>query len=306
MAIKIKKEALIVIALLSLLIVGASGCELPGSGGTTASKTGLDFSLVSGFDKISSGKVTNLGDALIVHIKIENYDKKERAGEICIRDDLDDSYGGVTSQCSPFVVGEAEVTSAGGGFFGATEQVQPGTTDILFPAGGEFVYTGLPITQRANIYITASYEQESRIEAPNGIAVPSPETETVQLSQEPAPISASVEKSISRQQDAYKVNLGITLTKQQTVEVFSPGFGKKGFLSFKAEMRPRTLTCEPAGSYDQQLFAQGLLEMESTKFINCFSLVDVTEQTTWPLTLDVNYGVKLEKNFPFTIQVEQQ
>jgi len=306
MKIKIKKEVLMVIAVLSLLIVGASGCELPGGGGgTTASKTGLDFSLVSGFDKISSGKVTNLGDAMKVQIRIENYDKKERAGEICIRDDLDDSYGGVTSQCTPFAVGEAEVTESGGGFFGKTEQVQPGTTDILLPTGGEFVYTGIPITQTANIYITASYEQESRIEAPNGVSVPSPETETIQLNQEPAPITASVEKSISRQQDAYKLNLGITLTKQQTVEIFSPGFGKKGVLSFKAEMPPRTLTCEPAGSYNQELFMQGLLELESKKFINCFSLVDVAEQTRWPLVLNVNYGVKLEKNFPFTITVEE-
>ena len=304
MEIKIKREVLIVIALLSLLIVGASGCELPGSG-TTSSKNGLDFSLVSGFDKISSGKVINLGDSMKVHIKIENYDKKERSGEICIRDDLDDAYGGITSQCSPFLVGEAEVTGASGGFFGATEQVQPGTTEILLPTGGEFVYTGLPVTQTANIYITASYEQESRIEAPNGVAVPSPEVETVQLSQDPAPITASIEKSISRQQDAYKLNLGITLTKQQAVEVFSPGFGKKGVLSFKADMFTKTLICEPSGSYDPQLFTQGLVEIESKKFINCFTLVDATEQTTWPLRLDVNYGVKLEKSFQFTIQVEK-
>lgn len=302
-----KKVLALLILVALLLIAGFNGC--PAITPTTTKK-GLDFSLVTGLDKLSYGKTISIGETFYVHVYTENYDKVARSGEVCIRDDQDSIYGGIKGEeCSRFSVEAAEVIEEEkkGFFGGAAEKVQPGDGDLFFPSSGEYYYENLPITQKANLFVTLRYVQDSIIGAPGGVAVPEPSSEVIELEQEPAPISVRAEKSVTRREDAYKVLLSIQLTKEQQAKIFPPDFKEENenYLSFEAKMLPKTLECEPEGTYSEEKLREGLIEIKTKKYIKCSTLIYEEEQTSWPFVIKLNYGVELAKEFPFTIAVEK-
>lgn len=302
---KMKNIALILIVLFAFMLVsGQTGCEMTPP--STASKTGVDFNLVSGVGKLSSGKTLSQGDTFSLQVHIENYDKEARNGEICIRDDIDKESGGIETQCMPFFVKAAEVIEEKkSSLFGAAEKIQPSTAEIFFPTSGEYSYNNMHYTQKANAYVTLKYSQTSVITALEGIKVPVPETEMIKLTQEAAPVKVTVEKSIAKIGNTYKINLEIQLSKQALATLYSQDFKEENYISFRV-VQPQSMTCEPSGTYDKAKFmqGQGLVELKNTKFIKCSSMVDITEQQQYSFEINLNYGVKIEKEIPFTIEVK--
>lgn len=295
-----KTITIITIIALSFLLMGVTAIE--GCSQTSASKTGLDFSLGTGIDKLSSGKIIDLNSPFYINLKIENYDNKQKSGKICVKDNMDDVYEGVEEDCTMFNVVAAEKSEGKKSILESSESTVPGTTQMIFPLSGTYKYTGLPTMQNAKLTVSAEYSQSSTISAPSGISVPLPETENINLEQEPAPVSVSVEKSVTKRENGYEISLGIRLKKIQDAELYSPDFKDKDYINFKVEMQPQTLDCIPEGTYDKEKLNHGLLELKNTKFIRCSALVYEEEQT-WPLQIKLNYGVKIKKEFPFTIKI---
>jgi len=294
------------VLLLFLLVCGQSSCPTTS---TKAAKTGIDFVLISGVDKLSDGKIISQGDTFNIQVHIENYDKQSRSGQVCITDNMDNAFGGIESQCTPFYVKAAEVITEkkqqSGLFASSQEQVQPSTAEVFFPTSGDYMYKNLPVTQSAKAILSLKYSLSSRASTLEGVKVPTPETEALNMEQEPAPVTVSVDKSVSRKEGAYKISLDIGLTKDSSATLYPPDMKEenKNYIYFKASMSPQTLECEPSGTYDQNKFSQGLVELKNTKFIKCSTLVDIQEGQ-WPFTIDLNYGVELKKEIPFTIKVE--
>lgn len=298
-----KKILLLILAAL-LLIAGFNGCPVT----PTTTKKGLDFSLVVGLDKLSSGKTISVGETFYIHIEVTNYDKVPRVGKVCIRDDQDDIYGGITGEeCTTFSVEAADVVEEEKkGFFGGkTEKVQPKIGDIYFPSSGDYSYGGLPITQKAKLFVTLRYAQDSIVGS--SVAIPEPSSATLELEQEPAPVTVTARKEVTRREDAYKVSLSIQLAKEQQAKIFPPNFREEdeNYLSFKAEMLPKILECKPEGTYSEEKLRQGLIQLKTKKYIKCSALIYEEEQTSLPLIITLKYGVELAREFPFTIAVEE-
>ncbi len=291
---------LLTIAALSVLLMGVTAIE---GCSQTSSKTGLDFSLESGIDKLSSGKTINLGDVFYISLKIENYDKTSKSGEVCVKDNMDNSYEGISEECVPFsVIGAEGSESESKSLFQKSSGTEPGVTTIIFPSADNYKYSKLPATQSAKLIITAKYSQSEIVNAPAGISVPEPVSEKITLNKEPSPVSISVDKSVTNREEGYKILLGIQLTKQQDASLYSPDFNDENYIHFSAEMMPQKLECVPEGTYDNQKLAKGLIELKSKKFISCSAFVYEEEQT-WPLQIKLNYGVEIKKEVPFTIKV---
>lgn len=296
-----KVITLLTIAALSVLLMGVTAIDSCQT--TSASKTGLDFSLDTGIDKLSSGKTINLEDVFYISLKIENYDSSPKSGEICVKDNMDDVYEGVLEECVPFSVREAEsIDSESKSLFKKSSEAVPGTMTVIFPASNTYKYIKLPATQPAKLIITAKYSQSETANALTGISVPNPASEKITLEKEPSPVSISVDKSITSREEGYKVLLGIQLAKQQDAILYSPDFKDVNYIHFSAEMMPQKLECVPEGTYDKQKLGKGLIELKSKKFISCSAFVYEEEQT-WPLQIKLNYGVEIEKEVPFTIKV---
>jgi len=295
---KFKEVTAISIMVLILLVVsGAEQCP-QGTGGsqggifgigtggkTQASSYGVDFDLQTGLDKLSAGKNILLGQTFFVDVLIENYDSDAKSGQVCIRDDIDDAYGGVQDSCQQFKIPAAS-------YIGDTLE-SPSSIDVAFPAGGAYTkYTGLPIDTDANLYVTISYGQHSVYSA--AIKVPSPEQETVTVQGKPSPIQVSIEKTISGTEAGSMANLKIGFTTQGNYNVSSADFKRDG-VAFSTNFGQYTLNCPSIEG--------GFIEFKNTKFISCSASLP-REQITHPLLITLDYGVKLSKQYSFKIKKE--
>jgi hypothetical protein len=277
---------MIAISALLLLISGQAGCPITTPSGVSGG-SGLVVSLIPGIDMLSEGKNISLKDTFNIGIHLENYEKTAKSGQMCVKDNIEDSYGGVIEECEPFYIREAETISK--------NEIQSGKADFYFPERGQFSYNGLPISQQAKAIITLRYPQNSRIEGT--VSVPEPATETVKLAGETVPISVTTEKSVSRREDQYKLALNIQLSKMQDVRVFLPDFSKENSIIFNARLGTQQLECTVDGRPIQQT-----IDFESKKFISCLSLVAL-EQINYPLIITLSYGVELKKEIGFLISV---
>lgn len=298
---------LIVIVL--LIVSGQQGCDL-GGGGTQAKLTGIDFNLISGVDYLSAGKLLQQGESFYVGVKIENYDKVHRSGELCISDNVADTYGGVSSQgkgeCKQFSVKAADIIKKESRSITGSkivEQVVPGVVEVYFPEEGIFSYHDLPVSQQPwpqMFYASLRYRETSQATAT--VVVPTPAYEQLNLVQEPAPIFMTATKSIHKMQDAYKVDLEIALKKQQQARIFSSDFNKENVTYFFVQLAPQALQCVlPNGQP-----VTGAVEMGNEKLIKCSSLVYLTGevQQSYPLIISLDYGVAIEKQYPFGIKTK--
>lgn len=302
---KIRQIFFCVVALIVLLIFisGQQGCEQQ----TEAKKTGIDYSLVTGLDYLSAGRILQQGDSFYVGIKIENYDEKERTGQICIRDNIADTHGGILSEgsgeCNFFRVRSADVIEKEVSSFGGKtikKEINPGKTEIYFPEGAEYSFYGLPSMlqpYQGKLFVSLQYRETTQATA----TITIPDVAQPVLSQDPAPIVISVSKSIHKKQDGYKVDLNIILKKQQKARIFSPDFSQENVTYFNIEMMPQTIQCtisgEPVGN---------LIEFENERLIKCSTLI-YTEgeiQQSYPLVIILDYGVAIEKDYPFSIETK--
>lgn len=312
MRMKNNKKLVIYVFLLLLIIFfvsGQQGCEMLGRK-PAAKKTGIDYELVSGVDYLSAGKLLEQGESFYVGIKVENYDEKLRTGQICIRDNIADTFGGISSEglgeCKFFNVQAADIIKKETtGMWGKQikEEINPGKTEIYFPEETEYTYHGLPSLMKpyaGKMSISLQYRETTQ--ATGTITVPSPNQPVI--SQEPAPIAISVSKTIRRKQDAYQVDLEVMLRKQQPARIFSYDFSQENVTYFRAEMVPQPMSCftttgEPI---------TGIIEFQNERLIKCSSLIYTAGgvEQSYPFVITLDYGVALEKSYPFGIQTKTE
>jgi len=297
--------------LLMLVLVSAQqGCDMPGMGGqgTQAKKYGLDYSLIGGVDYLSGGGILQQGESFYIGVHLENYDSKSRNGEVCIMDNVADTYGGISSQdkgeCKFFNIPAADIVKKEtSSLFGKKieEQVTPGTADVYFPSSGIYSYSGLPVSQQPwsqKFYVSVNYRQSSQ--ATGTVSVPMPGYESITLTQEPAPVVMSATKSIHRLQDSYKVDLEIALKKQSSARIFSADFTQENETYFAAHLAPQPLQCYLTSGEP----ITGKLSLQNERLIKCSSIVYLSgeAQQAYPLVIALDYGVSVEKQYPFGIK----
>lgn len=293
---------LLLVILASLLMMGQTGCPQAGTGTTTdqqyqstsASKYGLDYSLVKGIGMLSEGSKITIGETFNVGVHLENYDSKPKSGKLCVRDDIDDAYGGIETACNnvQFSVREAQL-----GDKGNVEKV--GSLDLQFPASGYYSYnpnTNFPATFPGKLFIDSEYLESSSIQTT--VPIPQPISGSLSITQDPSAVRVTIDKSIISEGENYRLNLKVTFNNQlSNSEIWTPDFSKKG-INFNIQMSNYPLECKSQG-----IDVGNYIEMENKKFITCSTLVP-KEQITRPLLVDLNYGVKVHKEFSFTIQKE--
>jgi len=296
--------ALFIIAFASFLLMGQAGCAtiptttsptvttIPGSSQTTtgttpataASSQGLDFSLKQGVEFLSSGSKLNMGDLFRVGVHIENYGKSSKSGQVCIMDDIDPAYGGTSFTCNRFYVKEAQYDS--------NDKVsQPGTADVYFPTSQEYSFHDFPLAQQtAKMTVTLDYVQHSVISG--SLKAPEPVTENLNLQQDPAALSVSVSKSIAAREGGYQAALDINFAnKASNAEIWTTDFTKKA-IAFSMQVGTYAVDC---GSQSN------IFDIGGTNLIKCHSLLPL-EQLTHPVIITLDYGVRLKKDFSFTLQ----
>jgi len=292
---------LIAIILLSLLVIGATGCEsLQGSGlgsffSQTASGTyGVDFILDSGIGNIVQGKKVPLGDDFYVKLNAYNYDKEQKSVKICVKDNIDETFGGIKTggDCQDKVLPAADVTLTGTGTK-TSEKISPSITPFIF---GSYTYHDIPLDiQEAKLFISAIYRESPRITA--NLQIPTPETETLTLIQSPAIIKTSIIKTVNLKDESYKANLAITFSKQkQAVKITSPDFTLENKTKLTISASPLQVECKN--------LENGFFEIKNEKLISCSALAS-KEENTYPLILQLDYGVRDERTYSFTIKAEQ-
>ena len=293
---------LLIIALASLLLMGQTGCNLESQQGTpqgtttgqqyqstSASSQGVDFSFLPGIGFLTEGVSINQGDTFKVGMHIENYDSKPKSGQVCIKDNLEDSYGGVPNTCqnpSPFYVREATMENG--------KVTQSSKTDVYFPESAQdYSYHDMPINQQAQLSATLQYAESSRIV--QGVTIPGSQSETLSLSQNPAPISLAIQKTVSTQGSNYNTAFKITLSNQvSSSEIWTSDFKKKG-LMMEIALDSAPITCTS--------IQNGYVDIEtSSKDIICSALVPQGSDNIHFLTINLDYAVKLNKAFSYTIQ----
>lgn len=288
---KEKRGFIILLVLLLIFVSGQTGCPREE---TEARKTGMDFSLAQGIDFLSAGKIIQQNEVFYVGVLIENYDLEEKTGEVCIDDNIADTFGGITKQCKNFRVKRAEIIETES--FGRKQrQVKPGKTEVYFES---FSYHGLPSLLKpysAKLFVSLRYIQKTQATAT--ITVPTPEQPII--SQEPAPIIVELQKTIRRREEGYKLDLHIVLKRQPSVLIYSPDFSKENLTYFLAELPPHQLECIT----DKPI--RGFVDIEDQKTIKCSSSVYSTTQESFPFVLTLKYGAEIKKEFSFGIDTSR-
>jgi len=293
---KSKKEvnsSLLLISLiaLSLLVLGADGCTMPG-GRTGTSGKGIDFSLEGGVGNIVSGKTIQVGDEFYVKLNVLNYNEESKSVMICVRDNIAESFGGIHGEegdCKTQTLTSAEVTQQSTGIK-TTKTLQPSSNTFYF---GPYTYIDIPLDTPAKLFVSARYIEQPKITA--NVQVPIPETETLSLTQTPAVISAAITKTIHPKQNAYSADFSIKFSKQQNVKIFSSDFRTENISLFSITMPPLDVEC---------VNAKGYFEIKNEKLISCSALayLSTQEQVIYPLIIQLNYGVEDLSEFNFVIK----
>jgi len=271
---------------LMLFLLGADGCPAPGELGegvaTEAAKYGMDFALIPGIGYLSGGKEIVQGDTFYVYVKIENYDKKAKSGNICVRDSLEAVYGGIIDECRQFSIGAA---------IAEDESVKPAEVKMLF---GPYSYHDIKIELlEAKAFVTASYVHQSIADGSFTIL---PEQETLKLNQLPSPIEIRAEKGVTLKDDQYNVRLKITFTKKLEAEIKSADFKKKG-MAFTPTLFYHRLNC---GEKWENFV--GMTDDKNFISVNCFALLPKEEEVPYILQLVADYGVEQREEINFKIK----
>ena len=89
------------------------------------------------------------------------------------------------------------------------------------------------------------------------------------------------------------LKVSFTQKSDSTLKIFNEDLSKENNINFRIKLEPSyTLDCQ-----------QGIVNIESTKFIKCSTLLPL-EQVTNPLLIYLDYGVKITKPFDFKITKE--
>ncbi len=306
-----KRENMSKIILISLIILslvfisGQEGCTPtnPNSG-----KTGIDFSLISRTDTLTSGKTIQPGETFFIGIKVSNYDKKERQVKLCVKDSILDQYGGIPTEgnCQDISVPAAEtVKKESSGLMGSSssDEIIPGTKEVYFPEYGQYTYTGLPkMNQPFSSSITVNVKYLETNDATTTVYVPVQEQPPI--AQEPSQVMVSMQKSIYSQGDAYKVNLELTFTKNSGSKIFLQDFleENENKTFFSAKLAGKPLDCRTTNN---QLVGN-VLEIKDQKTLRCSTvLYQGAQRQDYDFITTMIYGVELSRDYSFSIDTSQ-
>jgi len=274
-----KKEAILAFAFLILLVSGADSCQQTGGGLISGGK--IDFSLTQSIDTLTAGKSIEQGQQFYVQAKVSN-PGEIKTGKVCISDNIGENYGGISSsslECQPFSVSD-------------------GNSELIF---GPYTYSNIPTSSAsAVLFVYMDYNQKSRAES--AVNVPLPEFEMMNLRQGQDPILVSVNKSIRRQDQGYKVDLGISLKPNSPsdakMKIFSPDFSKENLSVIEIIMGEQALDCV---SGIEKISREANIGRE--KFIRCSTISNLgkEEQSLYPFVLTLDYGVRVSREYQFTI-----
>lgn len=300
------KAFLILLILGSLFFTsGQEGCS-PENG--TAKKTGIDFSLISKTGMLTGGRTLETGETFFIGVKIENYDKKERQVTLCITDTMPPQYGGIPTEgyCQEVFLPAAEVVKKNSqSAFGSsnTEQLSPGTKEVLFPEQGQFSYSGLPKMNQpfsSSIVLTARYLETNT--ATTTVYVP--DEEQPPIVQEPSQIMVTLEKSVYTQGNAYKVNLDLNLIKNPSSNIFLPDFlsENENKTFFNSRLAGKSLDCRTTNNQP----ITNILEIKDSKTIRCSTLLyQGAQRQDYDFVATLIYGVQILKSYNFYIDTSQ-
>ncbi|MFH1823309.1 MAG: hypothetical protein ABH817_01160 [archaeon] len=289
-----KKEMIIMLVICLLFLVsGQAGCEIGGGGGA-ANKYGLDFTLVSGLEYLSTGKVLQQGDSFYVVVQIENFDLVERSGQVCILDDIHDAFGGISSQgsgeCKGFVVKSAEIAN----------KIIPSVTKVYFPESSEYSYYNLPKSLNrpysGKLYVSLKYTEQTKADGTVNV----PGSGGIMLSQDPAPITINAQSSINKKGDLYKLTLQFDFVKIQQAKFFSPDFSEENITYLNIALPPQNLECVIPPSTP----ISNRIEFQKQKTIKCYTDIYSTQPQAFPLIIQLDYGVEITKIYPFSLSTE--
>jgi len=309
-----KYFTIFLIAALLLFVSGQEGCStslnqlFPGN--ADSGKTGLDYSLISGTDMLTQGKLLVQGESFYVGIHIENYDLNPKNGQICIKDNIADNYDGISNQgegeCVPFNIKAAEIVKVQGTGLSKkeSEEIKPATADVYFPTNSEYSYNNLPSLLKpyeASLQVSLRYVERSQATSTLSFQT---EQASVTLSQEPTPIIISATKSLHKRQDGYVLNMDILLKKQASARIFSPDFSVENTTYFSAELSPEKISCSTSSG--EAILDKLLIENE--RLIKCSTIIYSTGEITqsYPLVITLDYGVALEKQYNFGVKTSEE
>jgi len=298
---RIKFNIVLIFLVLSVFLVsGQQGCPQGGPGqvgqagqtrstSTQSGSLGLDFSFVEGFEYLTQGKKVSSRDFISVNIIIENSGKTPKSGLLCIRDDVEDVYGGVVSECKSFRVN--------GAVYDQDKFVQTSTENILF---GPYKYEEFPLSR--NVNVVASLQYSEQLIQSTTVSVPEPSIERLSVESDPSPIVVSIDKTVSPREDGYRVSLGIELRKSSgELKVTTPDFKKEGLI-LDPKLSFTNLDCEYS---DPTIKFVEFKQKQSTNLIRCSALLP-REEITYPLLLSLHYGVEVDKKFSFNLEKEEK
>ncbi|MCS7134563.1 MAG: hypothetical protein NZ889_01755 [Candidatus Pacearchaeota archaeon] len=289
----------VLFCLLIFFTSGQKGCET-----TQATKRGIDFTIISRPSFLTPGSTIHQGDTFYVGVKIENYDTEERTGKICIRDDVEDTFGGISShghgECDLFVVRAAEKKQQEKNIFGQKrEEILPGALEVYFPKEREYAYYNLPPLIRpfsASFYVSLQYNEfvEATATLTTGQEQPN-------VAQEPSLVKVFITKTLHPRSEGYKIDLTIELSKQGTGQIFSPDFSRQNITQFYIRLYNVPLQCFVAG---KPVYHE--IELQEKKTIKCTGMIYGKQEQSFPLVINLNYGVIIEKKFGFNIVTKEE
>ena len=294
------KYVFILLVLAVFLVSGQQECPGPqGPGGGDVSQgvdkakqqipitgqEGIDFSFKEGIEYLSKGKEVRAGEEVFVNILVTNQDDSPKAGEVCIRDDVEDIYGGIISQCKPFTIT--------GAVYEDGKIVDVGESPVLF---GVYTYEEFPLDQDVTVFANLKYQDSVQFEGI--VAIPGEEIEKIPVSKKASPLVATVDKRTSLRGGGYNVDFTIKFTKDKKVKISSPDYSKEGLI-----LNPRISTQSMDCDYtDRSVNFLEFKEGASTSIIKCQALLPKEESIKYPLLLGTQYGVELEKKFTFKLK----
>jgi hypothetical protein len=248
--------------------------------------------------------VLERGQNFNVGIVIENYDKKEKSGKICILDDLSDGFSGISSdgegECYFFNVKGYSIISSNTQGGSNSQSITPGITEVYFPTNGIYSYNSLPQMGMYNgrLFVRVSYRESPR--ATTTLSIPS-ESQPI-IHQDPSQISVSLNQLTYKINDGYRTDLTFNIIKKGTSEIYNSDFSKENIIYFNAEVPPKELICADLNkNVIQEEFE---LSDTGSDTIKCSFLSSSNNAQSYPLVLNLDYGVILEKEYSFQIKTD--
>ncbi len=292
---------LLLLVLAVFLVSGQAGCASLQKGSsfnqddapttrTGASSKGLDFAVVKGSGYLSAGREIKEGQVFAVNILIENYEKTARNGDICIDDDIEDSYGGIPrGRCQSFRVNPAT-------YEGDVMQ-QPSKTNVFFDE--QFNYKNLDSSQTITMFVT----MDSFITEKVSTQMPVPEVKQSTLSiSNPSQLNIKFERDVIEKVEGYEADMDFTFSKKDRNTKITTADKKHEGIVFNPTLEGNQINC----NYDDPSIK--LLKFDqSTSIINvdCSSILPVKAQTSYQMLLDLQYNVEVKKEIQFKFEKEE-